>query len=423
MYARMRARAGRRGLRDRSGSWGPGNDWEKARDKVKRLVEHKEGSGRATWRGGRRRVLAGFAAAFAVALAAGCAGGGEAAEMGGQRPGGPGGPGFMDGARAIPVSAQVAATGALQVTLRGSTNLRARERVDVVPKQSGVISRIAVEEGARVREGDLLAQLEDEEWRLQVVQARARAQAAADAAQRGRALAEQDLVSAQEVERLVSDSAVAAAELGLAELRVRNAQIRSPIAGVVTHRYVDRGAQVGPNTSLFSVADVDRLEADVAVPEREAYRVRVGQDARIVIDEAGPPIATGRVERIRPVVDPGSGTVQVTISVAARDDARLRSGQFVNVDIVTEVLEDRITLPRTSVLVDGAAPRVYVVRGDRAEEREVALGYSRGDQVEIRSGVAPGDTVVIVGQDNLRPDARVRLMQVDGMTVMAGAER
>src|SRR5690606_42106336 len=115
-------------------------------------------------------------------------------------------------------------------------------------KQSGVICWVAVEEGARVREGELLAQLEDEEWRLQLVQARARAQAAADAAQRGRALAEQDLVSAQEVERLVSDSAVAAAELGLAELRVRNAQIRSPIAGVVTHRYVDRGAQVTPNT-------------------------------------------------------------------------------------------------------------------------------------------------------------------------------
>jgi hypothetical protein len=118
------------------------------------------------------------------------------------------------------------------------------------------------------------------------------------------------------------------------------------------------------------------------------------------------------VERIRPVVDPGSGTVQVTISVSAREDARLRPGQFVNVDIVTETLEDRITLPRTAVLMDGAAPRVFVVQEGRAVEREVSLGYSRGDRVEIASGLQPGDTVVVVGQDNLRPDAPVRLMEL-----------
>lgn len=369
---------------------------------------------RSTGRHLRLAVLA-LLAATATFLLVGCGtdvdengGGGQMARA---AEGGPG------GERMIPVSARIAVTEALEVTLRGSTNLKAQETVEVIPKQGGLVATIHHEEGDRVQENQVLARLDDEEWRLQAAQARARAQSASERASRARALAELDLISEQEVGNLVSDSAVAASDLELAELRVRNAEIRSPIAGVVTHRYIERGSQVGTTNPAFEVADLDRLEAQVAVPERQAARVQVGQAARILVQEGGEPIATGRVERIRPVVDPESGTVQVTISVSAREDTRLRPGQFVNVDIVTETLGDRITLPRTAVLVDGAVPRVFVVRDGRALEREVSLGYSRGDRIEIASGLEPGDTVVVVGQDNLRPNAPVRLMELDGAPV------
>lgn len=341
---------------------------------------------------------------------------------------GPGGPGSMGGAgaptgagRATPVSVQVMVSGDLEVTLRASTNLRAREQVDVLPKQAGVVSRILAEEGVRVREGTALAQLDDAEWRLQAEQSEARAQAAQDAVERARALAQLDLISEQEVERLAADARVAEADVGLARLRVENAVIRAPFAGTVTHRYIERGQQITAANPAFGLADLDRLEAQVAIPERDASRVQVGQLARIIVQEGAPPVATGRVERIRPVVDAESGTVQVTVTVAADGgDVVLRPGQFVNVDLVTEVLPDRITLPRTAVLVDGAAPRVYLVQGDVAIEREVVLGFSRGDRVEIRTGVNQGDTVVVVGQDGLRPQAPVRVMQRDGQAVAGG---
>jgi membrane fusion protein, multidrug efflux system len=370
------------------------------------------------------RVWTALAAAGLLALAAGCGNESEA------RPGnsGPqrGGPSMGSGspgpsARAIPVSARVVEPGTMEVTLRASTTLRAREQVEVVPKQSGIVSRLLVEEGTRVSEGELLAQLDDEEWRLQAQQAEARAQAALDAVERARALRDMELVPEQEVERLTSEARVAESELGLARLRVANAGIRAPVAGTITRRFIERGQQVNTSNPAFEVADLDLLEAHLAVPEREAARVQVGQSARLLTEQGGAPIAEGEVARIRPVVDPESGTVRVTVAVSARAGERpLRPGQFVNVDLVTETLSDRITLPRTSVLVDGAAPRVFVIRDGRAEEREVALGYSRGDRVEIRAGLEPGDTVVVVGQDNLRPEAPVRLMQLDGRAVESG---
>jgi membrane fusion protein, multidrug efflux system len=355
-----------------------------------------------------------IAVAAGLAFIVGCGGDGEAASDGRS----PGGPMAMGGAaqRAIPVGVEVAGPTDLQVALRASANLRARQQVEVLPKQGGVIARILVEEGAAVRQGQPLAVLDDAEWRLQARQSAARAQAARDALERGLALQERGLLANQEVERLRSDAEVASADAALADLRVQNATIASPLAGIVTHRNVERGQQVGTNMAAFTVADLSRLEADVGVPDREAARVTVGQPVRIRSEGQGA-FVMGRVARVRPVVDPGSGTVQVTVEVDAQQLGGLRAGQFVNVEIVTQVLAERLALPRTAVLVDGPTPRVFRVSGGMAEEVPVEVGGSHGERVEIRSGVQRGDTIIVVGQDNLRSGVPVMIMEIDGTAV------
>ena len=349
-----------------------------------------------------------------LALCVAC---GDSRAESGPGEGPPGGrPGAGGEARATPVGARIAQPSELDVTLRGTANLQAREQVEILPKQTGVVSRVLVEEGARVSAGQPLAVLDAEEWTLQARQAEARAEAAQDAAQRGDALGEQGLLAEQELERLRSEGEVAAADRDLARLRVRNATIRSPIGGVVTHRYIERGQLVSTTTPAFAVADVSRLEAEVGVPEQEAQRVRAGQPVRILIEGFPEPVS-GTVTRIRPVVDPTSGTVQVTVGVNASGTPALRAGQFVTVEIVTETLEDRITVPRTAVLVDGPRPRVFVVRGGMAEEREVTLGENEGERVEIREGLTASDTIIIVGQDALQPGVPVRLVELNGEAV------
>lgn len=348
-------------------------------------------------------------------LLGGCGGdsSGQSSERNGMRPGGR--PGAQGGGRAVPVAAEVAIPREMHVTLRGSANLRARQQVEVLPKQTGVVAQLAVEEGAVVRAGQPLARLDSEELVLQARQSEARASAARDAAARARQLQERGMISDQEVERLESEAKVAAADLGLAQLRVRNSVITAPISGVVTHRLVERGQLVNSGTPAFRVADISRLEAVVGVPEREANRIRVGQAAEVRVEGRGS--AQGVVARVRPVVDPESGTVQVVVEVEPDQGGGLRPGQFVNVDIVTETLDERLTVPRTAVLVDGAVPRVFIVSEGRAEEREVELGVNQAERVEIRGGVTPGDTVVVVGQDNLQPGIAVNLLELDGEPV------
>jgi len=356
---------------------------------------------------------------FALAFALTACGDSDAAPGEG-RP--DGGAMAMGGAanRVVPVAVSVARAADLQVNLRGSANLRARQQVEVLPKQAGVIARILVEEGSAVRQGQVLAALDDAEWRLQARQTIARANASRDALERGRALQELGLLADQEVERLRSEAEVAAADAALAELRVQNAAIVAPIAGVVTHRRIEQGQLVATGTPTFTVADLSRLEVDLGIPEREASRVRPGQSVAIRAEEGGQPVA-GRVARVRPVVDPGSGTVLVTVEIDPGQAGGLRAGQFANVDIVTETLQQRIAVPRTALLVDGPTPRLYRVVGGVAEEVDVTIGAAFGERVEVSSGIQPGDSIVIVGQDNLRPGAGVSVVEVDGVRVAAPA--
>lgn len=364
-----------------------------------------------------------FTAAAALLALAACGGSGDedgrTAQMrSGGSGGGPPGGGPPGGAeRAIPVAAETAGPRPVEVTLRASANLRAREEVDVLPKQQGVVARILAEEGDRVSAGDVLAEMDDEEWRLEARRVEAQARAAREAVERGRALQEQGLLSDQEVESLESDASVAQSDVALAELRVRNARITAPVDGVVTHRHIERGQLLSTAEPAFTVVDDRTLEARVGIPERQAGRVSPGQSVRVRADEGGGDPARGEVVRVRPVVDVESGTVQVTVQLDPSSSADLRPGRFVNVDIVTESLPDRITVPRTAVVADGQVPRVFVIRGEQARAVDVELGYSQGDRVEVRSGLEPGDTVVVVGQANLRDQVPVRLMELDGAVV------
>ena len=314
----------------------------------------------------------------------------------------------------VPVAAEVLEPRDLEVTLRGSTNLRAREEVQVLPKQQGVVAQIHVEEGDFVSEGDVLAVMDDEEWRYEMRRAEAQAEASRRQAERAEVLQGQGLMSDQEAEGMKADAEVAESDYELAQLRVRNARITAPVDGIVTHREIERGQLLSTSEPAFTVADDRTLEARVAVPERQAHRISEGQSVRVEAGAAANNPVTGQVARIRPVVDPESGTVQVTVQLDPDVAPEIRPGRFVNVDIVTEALEDRVAVPRTAVLADGPTPRVFVVRDGEAHEVEVELGFSQQNRVEVRSGLEAGDTLVTVGQNNLRPDSEVRIMELNG---------
>ena len=296
--------------------------------------------------------------------------------------------------------------------IRAPANISAEATVSVFPRQAGVIREVFREEGVRVEEGEVLASLDDEEWRLQERQARARLESLLEQISRARALAAQDLISPQEVDNVRADSVVATAEVGIAALRVRNANISSPISGTVTHRFVERGSQVGASDESFRIATVENLQIRVAIPERESARIQVGQHVDIIPQGEARSSGSGFVSRVRPVVDPESGTVEVTVAIAPESALRFRPGQFVTASILVDVLESRILVPRGAVLSGRSQESVFVVRDGIVHLTPIVSGVSQGDLLEISGGVAQGDTIVVTGGTNLVDGAPVRIAEI-----------
>jgi RND family efflux transporter MFP subunit len=294
-----------------------------------------------------------------------------------------------------------------------SATLRPEREATVTARTRGVVEALLVEEGDRVEAGQPLARLEDDEQRIERDRAvTVRAQEETELA-RARQLREQRALSENELDLARREHDEACHRAALAELALERTTIRAPFTGRVLRRHLDAGAMVSDGTPVLDLADVEPLQADVSVPERQVARLAPGQEVRLSVDATGDTVPA-RIERVAPAVDPTSGTVKVTISVDA-PGAALRPGAFVRAAVVTETHAQALVVPRGALVAQG--PRWHLFRrraADTVERLEVETGLEEGDLVEVvrtvGDGVAPleaGDEVVVTGAAALTDGARV----------------
>jgi membrane fusion protein (multidrug efflux system) len=318
---------------------------------------------------------------------------------------------------AVPVEVTTIERGRIEAVLRFSTNLEAEREVDVLSEASRQVTELLVEEGDRVLRGQPLLRLDDEVQRSNVAKVDSQLRRARQELSRQKELFAQSLVAEQtfndasyEVEQLELQLADARRELGYTE-------VRAPISGTVTSRLVNLGDFVTVNQTLFHMVDFDSIVARVYVPEKELARLSPGQPARITADAVGSRHFSGSVDRISPVVDPGTGTVKVTVAIPLQQG--LRPGMYVVVELVTAVHADAVLVPKRALVYDNDQIFIFRLAEDRKVERLEVVpelessewiepGFPDADQA-ARAPIAPGDQVVVAGQTGLKDGGRVRL--------------
>lgn len=312
------------------------------------------------------------------------------------------------GVEAIPVELVTLETGPVQEMLRASTNLEAERAVAVYAKTTGLVEERRFEEGDRVREGQVLIRLEDDEARNAVLKAEAELAKAQREFERQKKLHAENLISDQEFNNGSYEIERLGIVLADAKLALAYTEIRAPISGTVTARMVDRGQLVNPSQHLVDIVDFDSLVARIYVPERELARVREGQDARLQSQALGGATFDARVLRVAPTVDPKSGTVKVTVAVGAKPG--LRPGLFVDVQLITATRDEALLVPKRALVYD--ADRTFVYRvGDDLVARRVLVEPALVDRDNVvpRAGLSPGERVVIAGQAGLKDGALVKV--------------
>jgi membrane fusion protein (multidrug efflux system) len=322
-------------------------------------------------------------------------------------------------APAIPVEVSRPRRAEMAAVYSGTAPLESERKAFINPKVYGEIRAVLVDEGDRVREGQVLARLDGDQLRLELAQAEAQMRRLERDYHRNVELQKKGLVSATAFENLKYELDAARATWDLAKLQLSYTDIRAPIAGTVTQKtdIVKVGNTVVPaggiiqnaDSALFAIEDLDSLVVRISVPERELPRLSTGQVAELGFDAVPGRRFTGTVSLIRPAVDAATATFQARIRVSDPDGV-LKPGMFARVAIVYERKADALQVPRAALLDGDGPPRVFVVSGGKAVEREVQLGLGNGAWVEVVSGLGDQDQIVVVGQGALRPGSSVRIV-------------
>ena len=263
------------------------------------------------------------------------------------------------------------------------------------------------EEGDKVSADFVLAQLTEEETRIEFKESKISLDHLQTNYRRTEDLYSRKLISQQEFENQKFEFEQAALRFERAELALEYSYVKAPFAGVITARQVQVGSRVGTGTKLYDLIKLDDMIARVYVPGQYLKEIKRGQRAVVTSDFLEGVRLDGWVKRVSPVVDPNSGTFKVTVGIRDRWE-ELRPGLFVNVEIVTDTHTDAVLIPKEAVVYDGGERFVFVIADSVATRVRLDAGYEDAERVEAMSGVEADSQVIVVGQNGLKDGAKVR---------------
>jgi RND family efflux transporter MFP subunit len=311
------------------------------------------------------------------------------------------------------------------VEVQAPVDLRPLEQADVGSKVLGYIDTVLVDRGDRVKKGQLLAVVRPSDLPDQLAAAKsglAQTKAAAEFARtdfdRTSQLAPSGIVSQKDVEQASSALASTKAAEGtmraqIAALAVRlgETRIESPIDGVVSVRRLDPGALVGPpgGGAIVTIVRMDRLRVFITMNEHDAAGVALGQSAHVHLDALPGRTFGGQVVRIAPSFDPTTRTLEAEVQLP-NDSGELRPGMYGRGDIVVAIHPNAMVVSVNAVLITAGTRYTYVLHGEKVERRTLQIGteLDEGSLLEVKSGLAPGEEVVVAGADGLSNGSLVR---------------
>ena len=263
-----------------------------------------------------------------------------------------------------------------------SGTVRAINAVTMRATSAAVVTRIDVSEGANVKAGQMLAQLDDGDARERLNQAQQQSNAAKsqlELAKRqrdnNRALVEKGFISSTAL--VSSDSSYATAQANheaalaaqaIAKRSLLDAALRAPFSGVVTQRHVKAGERVAVNAPIIEIVDATQLEVEVLLPIAASGGLRIGQSASLTLESKAQPV-TAKVVRINPSVDTGSRSVRVYLSLPT---GSARVGEFATGELMVGEIEGA-AVPLDSVRTDQPSPYVQVIRDGKVVHTNVQI--------------------------------------------------
>ena len=365
----------------------------------------------------------------------------------------------------LPVKVSKAVIGDLVMTLKSPGEAYTEKRIVLKSEVGGVVKNLYAAEGRHVREGDLLVELEDREYRLALERDEANrlrylselflerqfsvteeppSQAVVDKV--AKAQADYDRIAAgfkagvasqADLERCQSALELALIEAGnkkdevqaatkgltqaevavkVARLNLEKTRIRAPFAGIVTDLKLSPKERLDPGRELFTLVDISRIKVKAKVLESEVGKVVAGREVDLRFSAFPDRTFRGRIEAVSPVINAEDKTCAVHVAMDNPSE-EIKPGMHAEVEFPTEIFSGRLLVPQQAILVRGGRKLVFVVEGDTAKWRYIEVGLENERFAEVLPGKEPGwgvsagDTVIVEGHVTLAHDTKVSIVQ------------
>lgn len=297
-------------------------------------------------------------------------------------------------------------------TLVITGSVLANESLELKSEASGKITRINFKEGSRVRAGDLLVQINDEEIRAQIEKQRYMQKLNKDNEYRQRQLFKKDAISQEEYDNALNRLNTTISDIKLLEAQLQKTRVYAPFDGIIGLRYVSNGAYITPSMAIATLYNNSPAKIDFAVPSRYSPLISTGKKIRFTIENDTSRVFSGEVYAIEPRINEDTRTLKLR-ALADNSKGLLIPGQFVKVDLILDSKPNALMIPTQAVVPGQVGQKVFVTQSGKAKEVMVETGIRTSVNIEVRSGLQAGDTVITTGILQLRDGLPIQVVKVN----------
>lgn len=291
----------------------------------------------------------------------------------------------------------------------------AHREIELASKMAGVVEWIGPKEGSRVKKGTKLLQVDMKSFEASVTEAQARYEQALKDFTRTERLYHEQILSKRQYESAKTNLDTAQAALDSATVNLSDGTLYSPINGILDRLNIDPGEYINPGQKVMTIVDIDRVDIELPIPEKDILYFEKGQKVRIIMSLSGQEACDGNADHTNLIecrvfhgtidfisLTADGATRTYTIKVGVDNSKRvLRPGMIVRAHLVRRQVTDAIAVPFFTIVDHEQGKSVFVVEDDIAREKPIKYGAFQEGLVEVRKGLKLGERLIIVGQRSL----------------------
>lgn len=310
----------------------------------------------------------------------------------------------------VPVEVMKVGKGSISSSLKTSTTVKSRNSVVIFSEVNEEVERVPVQEGDTVEKGEILAELDSDNFSLLAQKAKNNYKKLKNDLERSKRMFENNLISEDEYEKVKFNARQAKLEWKQAKLDLSKTKIESTISGTLTDRFIDEGDKTSPGMKVFKVVDMKNLIAETHIPEKSLNQIDAGQKVEILSEAVPEKTFRGEITRINPVVNPQTGTVKITAEVF-NEERLLRPGMFVTLRIITDTHSNTVIIPKKALIYENENEFIFQVDDKKAKKIDIETGYENTDSIEVVNKIKNGSNIIVVGQNRLKDGDPIEIVE------------